>query len=82
FDPLLKKYPHNCQVVFGTALLLPQAGCPGECLTLLADNSADRHEYAPLLLRSHLFQSMKRSDGALPLRTAGNKDHPVAERVR
>ncbi|HBP1092515.1 TPA: tetratricopeptide repeat protein [Pseudomonas aeruginosa] len=67
FDHLLKKYPNNGQLLFGKALLLQQDGRPDEALTLLEDNSASRHEVAPLLLRSRLLQSMKRSDEALPL---------------
>lgn len=82
FDHLLKKYPNNGQLLFGKALLLQQDGRPDEALTLLEDNSASRHEVAPLLLRSRLLQSMKRSDEALPLLKAGIKEHPDDKRVR
>lgn len=81
FDRLLKKYPDNGQLLFGKALLLQQDGRPQEALHLLEDNSASKHDVAPLLLRARLLQSMKRSDEALPLLKAGIKEHPDDKRV-
>lgn len=81
FDRLLKKYPDNGQLLFGKALLLQQDGRPQEALHLLEDNSASKHDVAPLLLRARLLQSMKRSDEALPLLKNGIKEHPDDKRV-
>lgn len=81
FDRLLKKYPDNGQLLFGKALLLQQDGRPQEALHLLEDNSASKHDVAPLLLRARLLQSMKRSDEALPLLKAGIKEHPDDKRI-
>ncbi|MGV8604570.1 tetratricopeptide repeat protein, partial [Pseudomonas aeruginosa] len=63
-------------------LLLQQDGRPDEAPTLLEDNTASRHEGAPLLLRSRLLQSRQRSHEALPLLKAGIKEHPDDKRVR